>query len=272
MFRLSSPGRLFYAIAITLIGIQFIIYSDFNSSLFPLSFSFMGRNLIMRSFGIITFLCGFAMGLEKYIAQASIVLATLLTVVLLFVHVPGIFAHPRDGWALMAAFEILALISGALMFPANYSLNKLNRTPAKSWMKVAKWGLILFACSLAVVGIQYFVYDEDFASIVPAMIPLENIVRYTVGLIFLAFALIFFTGRRLLLGAGVLSLLYLVLIFIVHTPRIVENPQNHDDWTNGFVALAISGIGMIIGGNIPRREVDKIRNFLDVDERHLNAS
>jgi len=272
MFRLSSPGRLFYAIAVSLIGIQFIIYSDFSSSLFPLSFPFMGRNLIMRSFGIITFLCGFAMGIEKYIAQASIILASLLTIVLLLVHVPGIFAHPRDGWALTAAFELLALIAGALMFPANYSFNKLNRTPANSWMKVAKWGLILFAVSLAAVGIQYFVDGEDFASVVPSWIPMENIVTYGIGFIFLAFALIFFTGWRLLLGAGLLSLLFLALIFIVHTPRIVENPRSHDDWTNGFLALAMSGIGMIVGGNIPRREVDKIRNFLDADERHLHAS
>jgi uncharacterized membrane protein len=245
---------------------------DFSSSLFPLSFSFVGRSLIMRSFGIITFLCGFAMGIEKYIAQASIVLASLLTIVLLFVHMPGIFAHPRDGWALTAAFEVVALISGALMFPANYSFNKLNRIPAKSWIKVAKSGLILFAISLAVVGIQYFVDGEDFASVVPAWNPMENIMTYGIGFIFLAFALIFFTGWRLLLGAGLLSLLFLALIFIVHTPRIVENPRSHEDWTNGFLALAMSGIGMIIGGNVPRREVDRIRNFLDVDERHLHAS
>ena len=66
MSTLSSPGRLFYALAVTLIGIQFIIYSDFNSTLFPLQPLLTGKNLVLRSFGIITVLCGFAMGIEKF--------------------------------------------------------------------------------------------------------------------------------------------------------------------------------------------------------------
>lgn len=272
MSTLSSPGRLLYALAVTLIGMQFIIYSDFNSTLFPLQPLLAGKNLVLRSFGIITVLCGFAMGIEKFAEQAAILLAGMLVLIFLTIHVPGIYEHPRNGAAWTASAEVLAIAMGALMFPANFRINKLKKKPSKLSLQAAQWGITVFGFTLFVFGVQHFVYTEYVASVIPSWILLANFVTYLAGILFILISLAFILRRRTQMGALLFSIIFLIIILIVHMPRLIKHPQLHDEWTSGFIAMAMCGIGLLIGGINPEKEDDDRNNFLDTEDKHLNVS
>jgi uncharacterized membrane protein len=273
MSTLSSPGRLFYALAVTLIGIQFIIYSDFNSTLFPLQPLLAGKNLVLRSFGIITVLCGFAMGIEKFAEQAAILLALMLVLVFFTIHVPVIYEHPRNGSAWTASAEVLAIAMGALMYPANFRINKLKKKPSKLLLQVAGWGLTIFGFTLFVFGVQHFVYTEYVASVMPSWILLANFVTYLAGILFILISVAFILRRRIQISALLFSIIFLIIILIVHVPRLINHPQLRDEWTSGFIAMAMLSIGLMIGGISPSKEEDDShKNFLDTEDKHLNVS
>jgi len=114
-------------------------------------------------------------------------------------------------------------------------------------------GRIFFGLLLFVVGAQHFIYATFVATLVPAWIPFRYFWACFVGAAFVAAGLAIVFRKQARLAATLLGIMFLLFVLIVHTPRIFIHPQNSNEWTSGFVALAMAG-GAVIVASASRNE------------------
>ena len=188
MLKLSNLARLFYALAITLIGIQFIIYEDFGSHLAPLSIGTPGFNFWMHALGLILVICGLGLGLEFKSKLASVILAILFLLILLVLHLPRLFSATIVGEKGADAIEVFALLGGAILLAANYSMTNSDiKTPAQGQRTSAR-GFLFVGLSLVAFGIRHFIYADEMATQIPDWIPFHIFFTYGIGILFLTFS------------------------------------------------------------------------------------
>ena len=249
MSKLTTAGRLFYTLAITLIGIQFIIYTDFNSPIMPLPIGLGARNLWMRLLGTVMLVCGLGMGIEKKGEWAAIVLALLFFTLFLIVHLPKIIAQPKDGGAWTGAFEWIALAAGALIHGRSMHSQSGHQPGPGLLARLVSAGAFIFGISLFIFGLQHFIYADFIAQLVPSWAPLHLFWAYAVGVLFFLFGISIVFRRNAYVGALCLALMFLTWLLFLHAPRVVAEPHNDDEWTSGFIAMAMCGIGFMLAGS-----------------------
>jgi len=106
----------------------------------------------------------------------------------------------------------------------------------------------LFAALWIVVGVQHFHYAHFVATLVPAWIPWPLFWAYFVGTTFFATALALIVNKLASLATSLLGIMFLLFVLIVHAPRITAALHNANEWTSGFIALAMSGGGLVAAG------------------------
>jgi len=118
-------------------------------------------------------------------------------------------------------------------------------------------GRVFIAISLVVFGIQHFLYANFVASLVPAWIPGRLFWAYFVGVAFVA-AAIGAVVPKITRPAGILlGILFFLFVVTLHIPRIAAHSRDGNEWTSGFVALAMCGGAWILANATPlegRRE------------------
>ena len=114
---------------------------------------------------------------------------------------------------------------------------------------LAKAGLYLFAICLVVFGAQHFMYAQFIATLIPTWIPGHLFWVYFTGMGFIATALAIVTGILAGLGATLLGVMFLLWVIVLHTPRALAAPQNGDELTSLFVAMAMCGSCFIVAAS-----------------------
>jgi len=110
------------------------------------------------------------------------------------------------------------------------------------------------AISLVVFGIQHFLYANFVATLVPAWMPARLFWTYLVGIGFVA-AAIGAVVQTLTRPAGtLLGVMFFLFVAMLHIPRIVTHARDGNEWTSGFVALAMCGGAWILASAAPLDE------------------
>jgi uncharacterized membrane protein len=123
-------------------------------------------------------------------------------------------------------------------------------------------GRIFVAVSLIVFGVQHFIYGGFVATLVPAFMPRRLFWAYFVGVAFFAAAIGIFTRMLARAAATMLGLMFFLFVVLLHIPRIIGNSSNGNEWTSGFVALAMCGGAWILANAAPLHEREKADPFL----------
>ncbi len=63
-------------------------------------------------------------------------------------------------------------------------------------------------------------------------------------------------------AATMLGVMFFLFVVLLHIPRIVGNSRNQNEWTSGFVALAMCGGAWILASAAPLEEREKADPFL----------
>jgi len=109
-------------------------------------------------------------------------------------------------------------------------------------------GRIFIAISLVVFAIQHFLYANFVATLVPAWIPGRLFWAYFVGVAFVAAAIGAVVPKMTRPAGILLGILFLLFVVTLHIPRIAAHPRDGNEWTSGFVALAMCGGAWILAG------------------------
>ncbi len=125
-------------------------------------------------------------------------------------------------------------------------------------------GRIFVAISLVVFGIQHFLYGGFVATLVPAWMPGRLFWAYFVGVAFVAGAVGIFIHMMARPAATMLGVMFFLFVVLLHIPRIVTHSRDGNEWTSGFVALAMCGGAWVLASASPLYERETPDAFLKV--------
>jgi uncharacterized membrane protein len=123
-------------------------------------------------------------------------------------------------------------------------------------------GRIFVAVSLAVFGIQHFMYGGFVAGLVPLWMPGHLFWAYFVGVAFFAAAAGILYKIMARPAATLLGAMFFLFLVLLHIPRIIGNSSDGNEWTSGFVALAMCGLAWALANASPLEEREKADPFL----------
>ena len=127
--------------------------------------------------------------------------------------------------------------------------------------RVARIAMVVFGGCLIVFGAAHFVYATFSATFVPKYMPPSQIVWvYVTGVAAIAAGLAIISGVQALLGARLLTLMYVLFQFMVHVPFVLAPHANHGNWVEFVVNLALTGAAWIVADALAARQAP-IRMF-----------
>jgi uncharacterized membrane protein len=247
----SSLGKIFFFCAIAFFGIQLFAYaSQVVHPLLGPPWIPVGRlSAGITGFALLT-ACTLA-ATKRFTAWSGVLLAVVFLLRATLAYVPMLARNLRSGAIWTVFFELVAMC-GASLFLVSASNWLPHYVQAQTVRRAASVGPFLFALSLAVFGLQHFLYGPYVATLVPFWIPGRLFWAYFVGIAFEASALAILLRRNTRLAATLLGIMYFSWVLIVHAPRVAAALQNGNEWTSGFVALAMSGAALILTELKPR--------------------
>jgi uncharacterized membrane protein len=128
--------------------------------------------------------------------------------------------------------------------------------------KITTLGRIFMAIALVVFGVQHFIYGGFVATLVPAFMPGRLFWAYFVGVAFFAAAIGILTKMLGRPAATMLGVMFFLFVVLLHIPRIIGKSSDGNEWTSGFVALAMCGGAWILASAVPLEEREKEDPFL----------
>ena len=123
-------------------------------------------------------------------------------------------------------------------------------------------GRIFVSVALVVFGIQHFLYAGFVAGLVPAWMPARLFWAYFVGVAFFAAAVGIVIQRTMRPAGTLLGVTFFLFVAMLHIPRIVAHSRDGNEWTSGFVALAMCGGAWILASASPLDEREIADPFL----------
>lgn len=189
--------------------------------------------------------------------ESAIVLGVLLSLWLILLQVPTLFAHLRNGSKWTSAFECLALCSAAWVLAQAWSDGATGRTFWNGrFRRLADGGRYGFGISLPVFGALHFIYWQYVASVIPGWIPGSPVFwAYFTGCAHIAAGLAILSGVQARLAATMLGIMFGSWVLIVHVPRVLANPHSQAEWTSLCVAIALCGGAWLMAGYFARSGV-----------------
>jgi uncharacterized membrane protein len=251
MKDIHKTGRIFYSIAIAGMGLQTIIYNSFPYMLLPpMHFVVPGLTYILGAIFIVAAAC---IVFEKKARQASLLLGSLFLLICCFCHIPyELIADPnyKQAGEWENAAKTLAFAGGAFAIAGCFPVRNKNSF-INFLAKLIPTGAILFAITIVYFGILHFVYGKEASPLVPAWIPAPLFWIYFCGVALIGSGMAIILKIKMRLFAGLLGLMVFIWFAMLHIPRVVvAAPANRvDEITSAFLALAYSGIALVIAGN-----------------------
>jgi uncharacterized membrane protein len=244
-------GKLFLATSITAIGIIHLLYGDFPIGLLPVPASLPGRIIFVYICGLAITLSGVLM-LVKYTYQGALLAASILVALLVLVHVPKLIMNPGDGGEWTGTFEICNLFAGVLILASTVLPN--NTLAPTTGKKLLLTGSYIFAAGMLVFGVLHVVYEAYIVTLIPAWFPPQVVWSYVVTVAFFVSAFNLVIQKQVRLTMLLLSLMFIIWVAGLHLPRVVAKPTIEPEWTSMFIALAMSGIALLIAGSADKKD------------------
>jgi uncharacterized membrane protein YphA (DoxX/SURF4 family) len=251
--NLSNVGRVFFGVAMIVMGFQAICYADFPYMLIPPKHSWIpGLAMIAYVFGGMFILAGVCIILEKKIRPISLLLGIVLLLIFCFYFVPYEFLIDTNymqfgEWE--NAEKELALAGGAFIIAGCFSgENESNFIIFLT--KLIPSGAILFSLTIICFGISHFLYPKDVADYMPTWIPFKIFWTYFTGTALIGSGIAIVLKIKLKLIAILLGAMIFSWFIIVHIPKAIASPFAYrgSELTSAFLALAYSGIAFVIAG------------------------
>jgi uncharacterized membrane protein len=237
---LTTSGRIFFAVAILGLGLQYALCGHLRPGL-PLCPAWLHHSqLIADTLAAVLAAAAIALLAAWKLLPISLILGLLLlaTSALYLQHIDFIL-HDGNGRTIFLeclSIAATALILHGLSAGAN---GKFSLMP----------GRILFAFAMIVFGIQHFMYTRFIATLVPAWIPQHRLWVIFTGLALIAAGISIATTIADKYAAYSLFVLFFGWLVLLHAPRIFHALHSGDEWSSGFVALALSGASLLLAAS-----------------------
>jgi uncharacterized membrane protein YphA (DoxX/SURF4 family) len=176
---------------------------------------------------------------RRYERAGALLLAAFYGLWVMAFHLPNAFAGFRHIGAWNAPAEITYLAMGAVALLAAHA-GQMRRTLAL----VAR---VLAGISAAVFGFAHFNYIDFTATFVPDWIPPSQVFwAWATGAGHLAAGVALVTGFQARLAVTLHAVMMASFVLCVHIPRVIANPEKHEEWIMLAVSSALTGAALLI--------------------------
>jgi len=234
----TTVGRVLCALALLGFGIQYALSGHLRRGI-PLCPTWLHPNMaIAYALSALCIAAGIALLTTWRTAVISLILGLIFlgTSALYLMHFNYV-AYDADGRTLF--LECLSLASTALILHGLSSGSKYSLLP----------GRLFFGIAMIVFGIQHFLYVRFLSTLVPRYLPGHHLWVLGTGLALVAAGLAIATTIEDKNAAYGLFLLFFGWLVLLHAPRILHALHNGDEWSSGFVVLALSGTSLLLAAS-----------------------
>jgi uncharacterized membrane protein YphA (DoxX/SURF4 family) len=258
--RIIRLGRLFYGLGIAALGAQCFYNADFVPVILP-SFpsGIPGHSFWNCVAGAGLIITGVAIVAGKGVRAAALLLGAGLLAALVLRDIPfqaSTNYSPIASWN--NCFKALTLAGGAFAVAAS-----APGPGSATWdRRFVSFGCFAIAVTVAVFGVEHFMYAAFVADLVPSWIPGHLFWTYFCGSALVAAGAGMILRVKARLAAGLLGLMIFVWLLILHIPRAFADPHGDqgNECTSVFEALAFTGIAFIVAQLLPSRGPTKSKN------------
>jgi uncharacterized membrane protein len=244
-------GRIFVAISLLVFGVQHFIYGGFVATLVP---AFMPGRLFWAYFVGVAFVAAAIGILTKMLARpAATMLGVMFFLFVVLLHIPRIVGNSSDGNEWTSGFVALAMCGGAWILASAAPLDE--REKADPFLKLGKY---FFALAFVAFGIQHFVYARYGAGLGPPWYLGWPLWACLFGAVLMAPGMAILLGKKARLAATLLATVIFLLFLLLYVPRIFAQLHNPNPWTSGFEVLALCGCALVLAGNLPKEEKERV--------------
>ena len=245
-------GRIFFAVALAVFGIQYFQFGKYQGGLPPVPPWAPGGAIGAYLVGVILLAAAISFAINKEVRISALVIGGLFLLCVLFFHLQHFSAVVHDGGERTRAFEPFALAGALLVLAALLQRDTSGgATSIASSKNLILFGRVIFGVSMVIFGWQHFLYAAFLATLVPAWLPAHLFWIYFTGTGMIAAGLaITFNVLGEIASYG-LALMFGLWVLVLHGPRVIVKPHNGDEIASLFVALAFCGASLIIAGALP---------------------
>jgi uncharacterized membrane protein len=254
MYKLSTLGRFFFAVAIVAFGIQHFVHLDFVTRVLPRLPAWIPAQAFLSCvFGSILLASGAAIMFEKAARPVALLLGAIILSSFALLYLPLLITTPLtpfNGVLWTSAGKALALSGGSFLVAGSLHL-KLDgpenalAAAARALERFIPLGRFFLAAFLILCGIEHFMFVEFVTSMAPSWIPGGVFWTYFTGVALIAGGLGIIVPLTSRLAGGLSGLMIFVWVLIVHIPRAVAI-RNSNETTAVFEALAFSGVAFLV--------------------------
>jgi uncharacterized membrane protein len=249
-FKVAVYGRIFFAVALTVFGIQYFQFGKYMGGLPPVPPWAPGGALGAYLVGVILLVAAMSLAINKEARISALVIGSLFLLCVVFLQLQHFSAVVHNGVERTRAFEPFALAGAAFVLAAVLPRGSTSAAPGLN-ANLILLGRVIFGVSLVIFGWQHFLYATFLASLVPAWLPAHLFWIYFTGAGMVAAGLGIVFNVLGALSAGGLALMFGLWVLVLHGPRVLAQPHNGDEIASLFVALAFCGASLIIAGALP---------------------
>jgi uncharacterized membrane protein len=258
MYKLSTLGRFFLAIAMTAFGAQHFFYLDFVTRVFPRLPAWIPAHTFLSCvLGALLLASGAAIMIEKAARTSALLLGAIILSSFALLYLPLLITTPPNGGLWTSAGKALALSGGSFLVAGSLPV-KLD-SPANTLARVVRTlerfiplGRFFLAAFLVLCGIEHFIYVEIVTRMVPSWIPGGVFWAYFAGVALIAGGVGIIVPMTSRLAGGLSGLMIFLWVLLVHIPRAVAM-RNSNETTAVFEALAFSGVAFLVAA-APKRD------------------
>jgi uncharacterized membrane protein len=247
----KTIGQIFVALSLVVFGVQHFIYGGFVATLVP---AFMPGRLFWAYFVGVAFVAAAASIFTRMLARAA---ATMLGVMFfLFVvllHIPRIIGSSTNGNEWTSGFVALAMCGGAWILASAAPLEE--REKADPFLKLGRY---FFALAFVGFGIQHFVYARFGAGLGPPWYLGRPLWACFFGAVLAGAGAAILLGKKTWMPANLIATTLMLFFLLLYVPRIIGQLHNPNPWTSGFELLALCGCAMVLAGNQPIEEKERV--------------
>jgi len=244
-------GRLLYAIGIVGLGGQHFYNGGFVAVIMP-SFpsGIPGLYFWVCVAGIGMMITGGAILVGKGARAAAILLGSALLAVIVFRDIPyQASVNFRSLGAWTNTLKALTLAGGAFVAAASIP----GQGSARWDPRFVSFGCFAIALTVAVFGVDHFLYAPFVATMVPSWMPGHMFWTYFCGSALIAAGTGMILRIKPRLAAGLLGAMIFTWLLVLHIPWALRDPHtdNGNQWTSVFEATSFSGIAFMLSRLLP---------------------
>jgi uncharacterized membrane protein len=252
--RALSAGRLFYGAGAAALGGQHFYHAEFVPVIFPSlpAGAQAGGYFWVSLTGMFLVVTGSSIVIGKGARAAGILLGSALLGLLIVRDIPfQLSTAPGPIAAWNNCFKAFTLSGGAFAAAASAPGRELARFDRL----FVSFGNLALAVTVAVFGVEHFVYAQFVKDLVPNWIPAHLFWTYFCGAALVAAGAGMILRIRARLAAALLGLMIFTWFLVLHIPRALAShyEDGGNEWTSVFEALAFSGIAFTVACLLPRK-------------------